>query len=193
MDPVCDTSNNKYECGSVSVDDDSACDTGTLAQTCGYYKDIYCTGAQDQTAPTCPDSCSADGDCDSVAHCDPNECAVDDGACMLDQQSTKLICKPDLANDKTCNEESDCTTNFCQIGFCCDAGGCCKGCKVTSFMPNLGGGGTDDLSQPSGRRVQSTAGQAGPGGHVEQSGTQNSDVHSSDFGFYPAAAVEKLE
>lgn len=194
VDAVCDTTNNNYQCGSTNVDDDTACDTGTFAQACGYFKDIYCDGAQDQAPPVCPTTCAADTECDNPgAHCDPSECAIDDGACMLDQQSTALVCKPDLINDKTCNETSDCTTAYCQIGFCCDVVGCCKGCKVTSFMPNLGGGGTDGLSSPSGKRVQSTAGQAGPGGHVEQSGPQASGVQTTDFGFYPAAAVEKLQ
>lgn len=193
VDAVCDTTNNKYECGSANVDDDRGCDSSTLEQDCVYYNDIYCNGQEDQTPQSCPSSCSSDRDCAPDSHCDPSECAIDDGACMLDMQSSKLVCKPDLSNDKACNEKSDCTTAYCQTGFCCNPGGCCKGCKVASFMPNLGGGGTDSVTSPGKIRVQSTAGQAGPSGHAEQGGTQNSEVHSTDFGFYPAAAVEKLQ
>jgi hypothetical protein len=47
----------------------------------------------------------------------------------------------DLANDQPCDEDSDCTSTFCQAGYCCDIGGCCAGCKVTNATPSFGNAG----------------------------------------------------
>jgi len=66
-----------------------------------------------------------------------------------DPASHTMSCQPDLPNDWACNEATDCmgVTSTCQMHFCCDVGGCCKGCRVTGYTPTLGGGGSSDLEQ----------------------------------------------
>ncbi|MBK8592584.1 MAG: hypothetical protein IPN77_26400 [Sandaracinaceae bacterium] len=51
---------------------------------------------------------SADGDCDSNAHCDAS------------------VCVPDLADSNVCDEDSDCVASHCQNGRCCAGGDCCS-------------------------------------------------------------------
>ncbi len=95
-------------CGTaVAVPDDSACTMATIADECGLYPQIRCTGAIDQTAPACAAMCAGDSECDENAHCDA-------GACT-----------PDLPNGDACDEASDCTSNYCGNGFCCGGGDCC--------------------------------------------------------------------
>jgi subtilisin-like proprotein convertase family protein len=97
-------------CDGMSVDDDSACSAGLLADECGYYLSIYCEGGVDQTAPACPESCTVDAECDPDAHCDD-------------------VCLPDVENGGECDENSDCVSDYCSNGFCCDGptGDCCNG------------------------------------------------------------------
>ena len=93
-------------CGSIDVDDDQACDTETLANGCGFFPDVYCSGALEQTAPACATSCVDDADCEEGGHCD-DTCVIDLGA------------------GSACDEDSDCLSGHCQNGFCCTAGDCC--------------------------------------------------------------------
>ncbi len=90
-----------------NVPDDTACTSGIVADTCGLYPTIRCTGALDQAAPSCPATCTSDSECDENAHCDG-------GMCLLDQP-----------NGTACDEASDCTSNYCGNGFCCAGGDCC--------------------------------------------------------------------
>ena len=161
------------------MDDDRGCQAGLLSDECGYYTPVFCTGLDPQVDPACPTTClvaslEVDTKCDSNAHCDP-----DSG------NPSNSICLKDLENDQPCDEKSDCVSDFCQIHFCCDETGCCKGCKVTSAVTNFPSGGTDAVSG-SGIRVQTSIGQPSPAGHVEVSG--GSKV---DFGFMPNATIQK--
>jgi len=105
---VCDGQRVDKLCGdgarcvkSAPVDDDSACGAGVVANTCGDYTSVTCTGAANQaSAPACPTSCINDSQCDPSAHCD--------GTCV-----------PDVADGTGCDEASDCTSGHCQNGFCC--------------------------------------------------------------------------
>ncbi|MBK7155104.1 MAG: putative metal-binding motif-containing protein [Sandaracinaceae bacterium] len=96
-------------CGTqANVPDDSACSAVIVANTCGAYPSVSCNGALDQTTPSCGALCSADGDCDSNAHCDSS------------------VCAPDLADGNVCDEDSDCVASHCQNGRCCAGGDCCS-------------------------------------------------------------------
>lgn len=127
-------------CGTDAVPDDTACTAAMVSDNCGYYLPVYCNGAADQVDPPCPLTCLTAGveddtKCDADAHCDPDT--------NLPNQ-TNSICVADLLNDLGCNEPSDCVSGFCQLHFCCDAGLCCKGCKVTQAILSTGMGGTND-------------------------------------------------
>lgn len=98
-----------FVCGTaMDVPDDSACTTSVEAQTCGLYPSRFCTGGSDQMAPMCAMGCTADAECDTNAHCDGAECFTDQ------------------PNGASCDEDSDCTSNHCQNGFCCGSGDCCS-------------------------------------------------------------------
>ena len=160
-----------FTCGSEDVDDDTGCVASLVSDQCGYFLSVYCDGTADQIDPPCPAYCEQDTECDPNAHCDPPapvgctlECA--DPPCPPgmelcpydadnhppaedDPASHTMICQPDLPNDWACNEATDCmgVTSTCQMHFCCDVGGCCKGCRVTGYTSTLGGGGSSDLEQ----------------------------------------------
>ncbi|MBM4353600.1 MAG: hypothetical protein FJ109_07340, partial [Deltaproteobacteria bacterium] len=95
-----------FECNSVNANNDSACTIGMLADECGLYKSIYCNGEVEQPITTCPTKCLGDPDCDEIAHCD-------------------AVCELDYPNGTACDENSDCISDHCQNGFCCDEGDCC--------------------------------------------------------------------
>jgi len=103
VDPTC----VDYMCGSLEVEDDSGCGWWTVADDCGPFVEVSCSGAVDQETPLCPVTCVADDECDSAAHCD--------GTCLWD-----------LAAGKACDEDSDCQSEHCQNGFCCATGDCCS-------------------------------------------------------------------
>jgi len=130
---------NDFRCGSEYLPEDTACvfDIGQPSDDCGFYKPVFCNGQVDQIDPPCPTTCleagtgvELDSMCDDNAHCDP-----------VGPTYTNAICMADLANDQPCDEDSDCTSTFCQAGYCCDIGGCCAGCKVTNATPSFGNAG----------------------------------------------------
>lgn len=98
----------------ADVADDSACTAGLVADTCGLYPSVTCTGTLNQNAPVCPTSCTGDSECDSNAHCDAN------------------MCELDRDNGQACDEASDCVSGHCQNGYCCGGGDCCS---VSSNCP----------------------------------------------------------
>jgi subtilisin-like proprotein convertase family protein len=157
MDASCDNS----ICGSVSVDDDTACDTSVLSDDCNYYLPVYCNGelVQPLTGTACPTTCLVEGVerddlCDPDGHCDPDPAML-----------TNSVCMSDLPNDQYCDEASDCVSSYCQLHYCCDEGLCCKGCRVTNALTNLGMGsvsGTGDEIQ-----AVSSWGQPSPVGRLE--------------------------
>lgn len=117
--PVCDSPTtcqgsrdratcSDFVCGTdEGVDDDSACGVGIEALTCGLYPSRFCTGGSEQPPPVCAMGCTADAECDEVAHCD------------------SMACVPDLPDGMACDEPSDCISGHCQNGFCCASGDCC--------------------------------------------------------------------
>ncbi|MCB9728158.1 MAG: putative metal-binding motif-containing protein [Deltaproteobacteria bacterium] len=103
VDATCESAT----CDSLTLPDDSACDQGVIADTCGYFTSIACTGEEEQPAPQCPVTCATDDDCDMGAHCDG-------------------VCTPDLPDGGGCDEDSDCASDHCQGGICCSGGDCCN-------------------------------------------------------------------
>lgn len=98
----------EHRCGTrAGLPDDSACDASVEADDCGPYGSVFCTGAADQTAPVCSDSCTDDADCDAGAHCDG-------------------VCIPDLPDGDPCDEASDCASDYCMNDVCCRGGDCCR-------------------------------------------------------------------
>jgi hypothetical protein len=92
------------------VQDDSACTGTTIANDCGFYKAVTCTGGLTQTAPTCPTSCVNSNDCDGNAWCNPSN----------------HTCQEDLDDGNACGTDDDrCKSGHCGNGFCCGAGDCC--------------------------------------------------------------------
>jgi hypothetical protein len=87
--------------------DDSGCGRDLMADDCGLYAAVFCTGEAKQKAPRCANSCERDEECDSEAHCD--------GTCILD-----------APNGQACDENSDCVAGHCQNGHCCTGGDCCS-------------------------------------------------------------------
>jgi len=87
------------------LDDDRGCEAGLLANECGLYPEMRCTGAADQQAPRCPQSCDGDGACDANAHCDGARCLPDEGEAGA------------------CDEASDCAPGLActERGWCCPA------------------------------------------------------------------------
>lgn len=124
--PICDTPatcqgsrgeaicTGNFTCASTGmVQDDSACDSNTLANDCGWYLDRYCTGSANQAPPTCATSCSTDAQCDAGAYCKT-------GVCVQDE--------PDggVCNNTDSQGAAECQSAHCQNGFCCDGGDCCQ-------------------------------------------------------------------
>jgi hypothetical protein len=96
-----------FVCGTVAgVPDDSGCSTSVVANECGFFLPVRCTGAEVQSPPFCPSTCADDAECDAVAHCD-------------------VVCLPDLADGQSCDEASDCVSGYCNNGVCCAGGDCC--------------------------------------------------------------------
>lgn len=98
---------DEFRCTTESgIPDDSACGADVEADTCGFFRSVFCTGAVDQTTPRCPSTCTEDSECDDGAHCD-------------------VVCLPDLPDGDPCNEDSDCMSGHCNNSICCEAGDCC--------------------------------------------------------------------
>ena len=94
-------------CGTVAgVPDDRGCTGDTVANECGFFLPARCAGTATLSAPPCPSVCTSDAECDAGAHCD-------------------TVCLPDLADGESCNELSDCTSDYCNSGVCCTGGDCC--------------------------------------------------------------------
>ena len=115
--PTCQGTTGATVCGSSFIcsntgleEDDSACDSATEADDCGYYPSVYCTGAMDQAAPECATSCDNNLDCDPDAHCNPETSQ----------------CEPDVNDGNACEGDAWCVSDYCENGFCCQNGDCCS-------------------------------------------------------------------
>lgn len=87
---------------------DIACGTATVANECGPYLPISCSGNATQTPPMCATSCTTNTECDANAYCTAS------GACV-----------PDEPNGNGCSADAACQSGHCQNGFCCATGDCC--------------------------------------------------------------------
>ena len=100
---------------SDALDDDRGCGRGLLANECGFYPSVTCSGAADQAPPQCPQACVLDGDCDPGAHCDGDRCV------------------PNVGAGEPCDEPSDCAGGLlCVDGVCCTSAcnGRCQRCDL---------------------------------------------------------------
>ncbi|MEZ4404541.1 MAG: hypothetical protein R3B06_31260 [Kofleriaceae bacterium] len=123
FDPVCDTPascqgtrgaavcNAAFECTTQGgVPDDSACTAATVANDCGWYLPVVCTGAASQAPPACPTSCTSSAQCDPGGFCDP----------------ASHTCREDLDDGQACGvDDGRCKSGHCGNGFCCSGGDCC--------------------------------------------------------------------
>ncbi len=90
--------------------DDSACGVTTVANECGFFRPVFCTGQVTQTTPTCPTTCASNADCDANAFCN----------------SSTSVCEQDHGDGGTCGQDAQCQSGHCQNGFCCSGGDCCS-------------------------------------------------------------------
>jgi hypothetical protein len=88
------------QCGSITVDDDSAC-SGLLVSTCGLYPSVSCGGGASQSPPMCATSCSSDAQCDASAYC-----------------SVEGQCVPDHGAGSPCTRNAQCFNSACDAGVC---------------------------------------------------------------------------
>jgi hypothetical protein len=103
---MCETST--ASCTTASgIPDDTACTSDVIADGCGFFRDLRCTGAADQPEPRCPSTCTSDTECDGNAHCFLNTCF------------------PDRPDGEACTASNQCASGHCQNGFCCAGGDCC--------------------------------------------------------------------
>ncbi|MBM4318619.1 MAG: hypothetical protein FJ125_01345, partial [Deltaproteobacteria bacterium] len=165
VDALCD---EDHRCRSLSVDDDSACSAQVLSDGCGYFADVFCSGARIQNDPPCPGSCMTDDKCDDGAHCDGT-------------------CQPDAPDGQACDEDSDCLSGHCANGFCCRAGDCCAvaaGCPARYRLSPV----CDAASTCQGHRLDATCIDSicGTSPRVDDDRGCGAGLLSDGCGLYPA-------
>ncbi len=164
---ICDTEED--------VADDTACTSGIVADMCGLYPSVRCTGGLDQDAPLCATMCSGDSDCDDAAHCDADRCVAD------------------LANGAACDEASDCRSGHCQNGFCCAGGDCCA---AASDCPGSYTSPSECLSatscQGSRRDAVCTAASTCQVGAPVDDDSGCAGLESNDCGLFPAVSCTSM-
>ena len=117
-DPVC--TNNQCGLGGL-VDDDSGC-AGRVANACGLYPSVSCTGAMMQTpdqAGLCASSCGSNADCDPGAYCMGG------------------VCTPRGMAGDACTASDQCQDGTqCVDGVCCTTActGTCMACNVAGSL-----------------------------------------------------------
>jgi len=107
--------NPQNQCETQFLDDDSGCDSLVEANTCYPYLPVYCSGATDQSAPTCPSTCASNADCAASNYCDGSN-----------------SCVPKEANGSVCATSSACQSGYCSDSRCCDSAcdGTCESCNL---------------------------------------------------------------
>jgi hypothetical protein len=170
--------------GQACVDNGVACfgkSDCAIHETClSLSTGLACAGNGDCKCTSC--ACQTQQDdtaCDGTAWCgvDPNNAAA---AICIDKQPN---CPDPAGTCDRCPKASACSSGFCQMSYCCNVGGCCKGCRVTDFVSNFGGGGADNTGPDV--RVEQSVGQQTP------SGTSILPAKRQvDFGFLPQGTVQ---
>ncbi len=103
-------------CGKTEpIDDDTACGATILANDCGNYDDLRCTGQVSQSI-VCPTSCTNSEQCDDGAFCNAS------GQCV-----------PKPVAGEACDPEPCAAGLACVDGVCCTSScaGDCRRCDVT--------------------------------------------------------------
>ncbi len=153
-----------FACTTQAVPDDSACGTDLWADACGFYVDVYCSGAVEQ-AVLCPSACTDDAECDAEAHCE--------GTCVAD-----------LADGGPCDTADDCLSGYCSNGFCCTTGDCCAAagdCPAAYGAPAL----CNDPATCQGYRTDAVCVSAVcDSWSVEDDSGCTADVLASDCGYF---------
>ena len=111
-----DATETSCVCGTLVVDDDSACTAAVTATgiDCACFPHPICDGAVSQN-PTCATTCTLDTECLAGCTCE--------GACVSK-----------LSNGEICDEDTDCFSEHCAPGgICCDfeCDGTCEACTLT--------------------------------------------------------------
>ena len=106
-----------FKCVSSTTRNDGEC-SGRLANACGYYKDIVCTSAPQQTV-SCPTTCAPaatpdDSLCDAGAYCA--------------HVSSSYVCTPKAQSGGNCTAPNQCLGGSCDTtrGICCSGSSCCN-------------------------------------------------------------------
>lgn len=117
-----------YGSGMYQEVGDSGCESGACVDPdpsdCGLY--------------TCSDG-EEEGDF-CAATCDDGTGADDDDRCVVAAHCEGGACEADVPNGSVCDEDSDCASNHCDNGFCCNPGGTC--CATDMNCPGYPGEGT---------------------------------------------------
>ena len=114
----CRNSGTGYEEVTPGICDSGACIDGE-ATSCGYFSCELGEDTGDRCATTCV-AAGVDDDtyCIGSAHCDLGGCV------------------PDEPNGGVCDEDTDCASDHCDNGFCCNDGACCA---IATDCPGGGG------------------------------------------------------
>ncbi|MEM9190277.1 MAG: putative metal-binding motif-containing protein [Myxococcota bacterium] len=135
----------------MGIPDDTECDNTVQALDCGLYDPVFCDGTVDQTPPTCPTSCVADGECIEAAHCEAGFCVPDRPpglSCTRNQDcQAGLTCVDGVCCTTACNGTCEACNLPGAAGTCipvpamADPAGECPGFSCDNFYDGFGGGG----------------------------------------------------
>ncbi|MFT3923177.1 MAG: hypothetical protein QM778_11650 [Myxococcales bacterium] len=114
---------------------DPSCTSGVLtpfpqcsaAGSCDAQAPVSCDGAVCADSISCNGACTGDKDCVANTHCDQG------------------VCVPDVPNGEPCDRATECTSNFCVDGVCCNSvcNGACLSCDLDGHVgtcsPNAAG------------------------------------------------------
>ncbi len=116
LTPACESSQCRQ---GTRVADDSGC-AGQESNACGYYLSVSCSAQANQTAPSCPTSCTSNSQCDPGANCTNGECVPNQGA------------------GGPCTTNGQCGDGLtCVDGVCCTSS-CTGGCQACNVPGSVG-------------------------------------------------------